>query len=361
MANEYGAIAFTEAWYKTRETDFMQRNESRASIYGILDTALIDNANKLLSNAQIEVLRTAAERPVKIPVLKKEAVGTSTARVCAGTGVGDSAVVTPTWATINEQFSLSVDQLLGTSIIDPNSILRQRIRERIKSIDSRLDTAGNAFLVANKSDGLGTHYTRVTNDAQVPLADHTVSPNTAALWLNYASQEMFENDYSPMYNIVGSPGVKASIMPMLAQGVGNQTNLAFQDGEFMKRFSNRVTVDTANDVGTAFIMPEGMFTLLTWTKPKNRTNLSALGFEGIQEVGGWIIAGNDFWGMVAHPVYGFPIEVKGKLSCNDNSANMLDAQDDLLYQISLSFDYAYLKAYTSDTNTGIYKYELKKA
>lgn len=360
MANEYAPIAFTEAWYETKERDFMQRNENRASIYGILDTALIDNKDKLLSNETVEKLRTAAERPVKIPVLQKEATGAGTARVCAGTGVGGSAVVTPTWGTINEQFSVSVDQLLGTSILGADTILRQRMRERIKSAHARLDTAGNAFLVANKSAGLGTVYTRVTNDAQVPLADHRVSPTTAALWLNNVSQEMFENDYAPMYNIIGSAGVAASLRPLLAQGAGNQTNLAFQDGEFMKRFSNRIAVDTANDVGTAFIMPEGMFTLLTWTKPKNRTNIEALGFDGVVNSGGWLIAGNDIWGQVIDPVYGFPWEVKIKVSCNDNSANMAEAQDDLLYQVSMSFDYAYLKAYTSDANTGIYKYELKK-
>src|SRR5690349_6561740 len=144
MANPYASIAFTEAWYNTSQSrDFIQRNESRGSVYGILDAAILDGQNKLFTNKQIEALRTASERPVKIPILQKEAVGSGTARKCTGTGDGGSATVTPTWATIIEEFSISADELLRTSIISPVEIMQHRINQKLLSMHNRLDSAGN--------------------------------------------------------------------------------------------------------------------------------------------------------------------------------------------------------------------------
>lgn len=357
MALPFDLTVLEKAWYVTSQDDQFQANENRGSIYGVLDT-FWQNRNKILSANQLEGLRTAASRPVSIATQKKRALGTGTARVCTPAGAASGSAATAlTWSTVQDDFTLSVDQLIGANNYTFQDALAQNFKQMLLSFYSRLDTLAYNFLIANKSAGNGSHYPRSGVNGEIGALDWKLSPNSAAVWVNNVQSEMLQNDYGGPYDVVGSTYLSSIVSAMLNQGAGNQTNSNFQFQNFNFKFSNRVAVDNG-DAAEAIIMPQGQVTTLTWTKPKNRIDWANIGIMLGEKRGSFYQVGNELWGTMIEPRYGIEIEMKVKGVCFDNSANIADGQDDFNIGFSMAFDVAQLNAYSSDANTGIYKYRL---
>lgn len=355
MASPFDPTLLEKAWYTASQSDYMQANEFRKQSYGLIETAF-SNQNSLIKATELSGMRTAAQRPTSIALNKRRTTAAGSTRACEESTAPEATAQVPvTWATNHAGFFLSMDELTGANHFDFNSILAIQMSEAIRVMDEKYEAAAFAALLANKSNGLGTLYTRVATDAQVPAADYNLSTNSAALFMNKIKAEMSQNLYSGPYQVIGDPIFSSVVSALLNQGAGNSQNTAFQFQQFGYNFSNQM-VNDGGVYASAFVMNSGMFSTATWIKPKNRGNIKIDGVD--TGSGSWLVSGSDMWGYMIHPVYGFPIEIKVKTSCYDNSANAAEAQDDLKVSIGLSYDYSFQFGYTSSANTGIYRYEL---
>lgn len=340
MASSYSATLLQDAIYKASQKDMFQKFETRGSNYGALDAAFAQR-NLLLPNSTLENIRKASSQTEKINVFVKEANGSGTARKCSGTGDGATAQVPLVWATLEEEFEMSyLDMKQNQYTFD--EIFQRRLEQRLLSMYSRLDAIQVAALEANYTAGLGTQFTKYNDASQVPLNDYDITTNRAAMWLNKAKSDMFANDLS-MDNLmmVGEGGLIQIQSSMQNQGSGNETNLGFQFNGVTFKNTNRI-VNNDGRYATGYLFEKGMFTMLTWVNQLHR--------EGKD-------IGIDVWTLFQDPRYGFDIELKIKKGCADSSAKGAGMQADYVESYVLTLDYATPFAYTSDDNSGIYKYE----
>lgn len=342
MATTYSASLLQAAVYKASQKDMFQKFETRGSNYGALDVALAQRS-MLLPASKLEQIRKASSQTEKIYTFVKEAAGDGTARACDGTGDGATAATTLSWSTLSEEFSLSALDMAQNEYTY-EEMFQLRLEQRLLSLYERLDTAVVAALEAAYTEGDGTQFTKYNNASQVALDDYDVSSNRAAFWLNKAKSDAFANDISSdNLRFVGEGGLKQIVSSMGNQGAGNETNLGFQFQGVGFHHTNRV-VNNEGRYATGYMFEMGMFTLLTWT--------NALARQGKD-------IGTDVWGIFLDPRYGFDIELKVKKSCYDSTAASkgVGMEADYKEGFVLSLDYCIPVAYSSDANSGIYKYE----
>jgi hypothetical protein len=147
-----------------------------------------------------------------------------------------------------------------------------------------------------------------------------------------------------MIHVVGEANMKAVFSSMLNQGQSTDTNLGFQFQGVTSSFSNRVTNNTGI-YATGYAFEKGAFGFLTWTNGLSR--------EGKD-------IGTDVWRTFVDPRYGLTIELKVKKACTDNSGTITGAEADYTEGFVMAVDVCTPIAYSSDSNTGIYKYELNE-
>ena len=320
-----------------------QENERRRSKYGALE-AHVQGTPMLIPASRLTDLRTSEERVTSIDTFKKEPLGSGTARKCVGTGTGTTARTPLVYSTIMEEFSIS-------TLEHTNNLTRQQeafnhlLNEKLKSMASRADTLAVANLEANKSVvNAGSIYAFGT--APFDTAAHKV-PNTLDknLFFNNVSVEMQENDFDGQYWNIASTSQKALIRFANLQGAGNATNLAALDDDFSHFTSNRVTNADAAIESTSYMMTPGTVAMISWINTLERNGA---------------VAGQDKWESFDDP-FGLlgRIGLKINETCTDNSGSFAGAQADLVTSYVLSVDLAFVAAFTSDTDTGIYKYEIE--
>lgn len=343
MADTYSATLLQDAIYKASKKDTFQSFETRGSVYGALDAA-VAQTDLLLPKSTVESIRKASGQTEKVNVFKKESNGTGTVRKCTGSGAGATAQVTLSWSTLAEEFSMSELQMSANQY-QYAEIFQARFEERLKSLYKRIDSAIIAALEAAYTVGAGDSFGTFNDAFQVPLSAYDMSSNRNATWLNKVKADMMKNDFEPdMLEMVGDANLSAVLRSMLAQGNNTATNLAFQLEAFMARFSNRVSNNTGI-YATGYAYQKGAFGLLTWTNELSRKGRDI---------------GTDTWGTFIEPRYGLEIELKTKRACADNSADVTGAQADLTEGFVMAIDIATPFAYSSDSNSGIYKYELNE-
>lgn len=343
MASTYSATLLQDAIYKASQKDMFQKFETRGSNYGALDAAIAQRG-LLLPDSTLEKIRKASSQTEKINVFVKEANGTGTVRKCAGTGDGVTAQVPLVWATIEEEFQMSFLDMEQNQY-DFDEMFQRRLEQRLLSMYSRLDAIQVAALEANYTAGVGTQFSKYNDASQVPLNDYDITTNRAALWLNKAKSDMFDN-YLSMDNLmmVGESGLIQVQSSMQNQGSGNETNLGFQFNGVTFKNTNRI-INNDGRYATGYLFEKGMFTMLTW--------VNALARKGKD-------IGTDVWTLFQDPRYKFDIELKVKKGCTDNSSKGAGMQADYAESYVLSMDYATPFAYASDGNSGVYKYEFDR-
>lgn len=341
MASTYSATVLEDAVYVTSKQDGFQSFETRGSVYGALDAA-IANTPALVPKSKLESLRVASGRTVKLDVFKKEAIGNGTARACSGSGNGATASVNLSWQTLSETFQLSTLDLAENNY-SYEEMFQMRLAEKLKSLYKRIDSVVIANLEANYSAGAGTTWATFNNAFQVPLSDYDLATNRASFWLNKVKVDFMKNDLD-MDNIevVGSSEMTAIFSNMMNQREQTATNLGFQLEGLKPYFTNRITNNTGI-YATNYVFQKGQMGLLTWVN-----KLEQLGKD----------IGTDVWGSFQDPRYGMTIGLKVKKSCTDNSSNITGAEADYIESFVLAIDVATPIAYSSDSNSGIYKYEL---
>lgn len=337
----YTATVLQDAIYKAAQTDKFQSAELRKSSYGALEAAMA-STNLLLPKTELERIRQAATQTEKINTFVREADGIGTSRKCSGSGTGTSAQTTVSWTTLVEEFKISFAETQGNQYTY-QEIFNNRFDQKLRSLYNRIDALVVAQLEASYSAGAGTYYTNFNNAKQVPLSDHDISNNRAALWVNRMMAEMMQNDFNDDIVGVGDAFLKANTMAMLNQGQGTATNLGFQFSGTNWNFTNRVTNNTGRDA-TAYIFQNGMIGLLNWIRPEYT--------QGVD-------IGTDVWSRFTDPVYGMNFELKMKKQCEDNSLLFSGAEADYTESFVIAADFATPTAYSSTSNSFIYKYELE--
>jgi len=341
MASSYSATLLQNAIYKAQKKDMFQSFELRGSTYGALEAALRQES-QLLPKSTLEKLKKASGHVVEIDVFKREPLGNGTARKCSGTGAGSTARVALVWQTITEEFAISHLDLAGNDY-SYEELFQKRFEERLRSLYTRWDAAVVAALDANFSAGNGDKFIRFMDAAQVPLSNYDMSTNRSAMWANKAKAEAFQNDIS-MDNIrwVGDSGLMELTSAMLNQGQGTATNLGFQFQGMGFDYSNRVQ-NNEGRYATGYMFEPGMFSFLTWINKLEKDGKDI---------------GTDIWTSFAEPKYGKQVGLKIKKTCADNSATLgAGTESDLTESYVMAVDIAIPFAYTSDDNTGVYKYE----
>ena len=312
------------------------QNDSRQSNYGAL-SAIMESTEKCIPASMLAEIKQATAQPTKIDVFVKEPLGTETARACSGTGSPTTNRTTLTYQGFQEQFALSEIEFAGNEVrkIDAFNHL---LSEKLRSLRTRIDSAAVAFLEANKAvgGGAGTIYTTIVADAKrVPNADKFN-------FFNNVSVEMAENDYNGPYYNVSSTSNLALQRYDIAQGANNGTNLQFQMGDYLNKYTNRI-VKGVGVTSTSFMFAPGQVGMIPWINTLSRTGKDI---------------GTDSWSSFVDPATGMPIELKVKKTCVDNSANFAGAEADFLESYVLYTEIAFVKAFSSTTNTGIFKYEI---
>lgn len=339
----YTDTLLQDAIYKASKKDTFQSRELRGSNYGALDAAVAQNS-LILPKSTIESIKNSSVQATKVDVIKKEAQGAGTARKCAGTGSGVSARSTLTWSTIVEEFSMSYLEMAQNDY-SYEELFQIRLEQKLINLYKRMDAAVVAALEANYSAGNGDSFTLFNDAFQVPLNQYDIATTRAATWFNKVKADMMKNDFDPdMLHVVGEANLKAVFSNMLNQGQYTDTNLGFQFQGTTSSFTNRVSNNTGI-YATGYAFEKGAFGFLTWTNKLSR--------EGKD-------IGTDLWRSFNDPRYGFNIELKIKKACADNSGTITGAEADFTEGFVLAVDVCTPIAYTSDSNTGIYKYELNE-
>lgn len=340
MSSTYSATALQDAIYKAKQSEMFQSWETRKSNYGALDAAIAQR-NLLLPNSVIEDMKKASTQATKVDVFVKEAAGAGTARKCEGTGAGATASQTLSWTTIVEEFAISYLDLAANRY-SWEEMFQRRLQEKLKALYVRIDEYVVAQLEAAYTAGDGTNFVKFNDASQVPADDYDLQTSRAAMWLNKAKSDMFANDANmDNLHMVGEGGLLAIVNSMANQGQYTETNLGYQFQNVGFSHTNRVINNTGR-YATGYLFEKGMFTLLTWTNALHRKG------EDI---------GTDVWTIFQDPRYGFDIELKVKKQCKDNSSILSGLNADYQEGFVLSVDICVPTAYTSDTNSGIYKYE----
>lgn len=314
----------------------LQENETRGSRYGALE-AFVEQTSGLVPASRLKALKEATSQATSIDVFQREAVGTGTARACSGTGTGTTVNLPLTYVTISEEFQISFLEHEGNRTRYAEAFTHM-FNERMKSIWTRLDTAGVTKLEADKvlaANNQGTIITQVGDAGQVAAADKDQ-------FFNKIKAEMEQNDhYSGIINIA-STTQRELIRFDQAQGGANATNLQFQMGDFQHKTTNRIT----NGVGvqsTSYMVAPGTIGIIPWTNALARAgkDIGADQWTTFQDPSGMLGA----------------IELKVKKECVDNSGSFAGAEADYVESFVMSFEYALVSAYDSVQGSAIFKYE----
>lgn len=335
----YTATVLQDAIYKASKSDVFQSFEVRRSNYGALEAAFM-STNKLLPASEIASVKESLTQANRVLTFAKQPIGTRTARACAGSRTGTSASTTLSWSTIGDDFKIGFHEHMG-NYMKYQETFNHLFSEAMRSNHQRLDALVVAALEANYSAGAGSHFTNFNNAKQVPISEHDIANNRAALWLNYVNAELEQNDISQGVRLVGDPFMKSNLSALMAQGGTTATDLSFQFSGMMANFTNRVTNNEGRDA-TGYIFQDGVIGIIPWTDPQYRNRIDD---------------GADIWDSFPDPVYPINWELKVKRACEDNSGSFTGAEADRTESFVITASFAVPTAYTSDSNTGIYKYE----
>lgn len=323
----------------------MKEQETRPSRYGALE-AYAEGTDRLVPASTLTASKEAAAHLTSIDVFVKEGIGLGTVRKCSGTTSGTTAEVAVNYQGFAEEFSLSFEQHQGNRA-KYQETFNHMFSERLRSLYNRIDTAAILELELQKATGggAGSIYTTVVGEAkQVARA----SWDTAGDFYNNVSVEMEQNDFFGPYVNISSTSQKALQRFDAAQGGSNSTNLAFQQGDFVHKTSNRLT-NGIGVVSTSYMVDPASIGMLTWNNA-----ISRIGKD----------TGTDEWTSFVDPsgLLG-NIELKITRGCADNSGLVAGAEADYAESFVMYVDVAFLHAYNSDDpgQSYIYKYELTDA
>lgn len=313
-----------------------QDNELKRGKYGALDAA---NAGitKLVPKSTLQSIKEATSQATSIDVFVKEADGVLTARKCEGTGGATTATVPLTYQPFFEEFQISSIEHEGNRAKMAET-LAFLISERMKSLHSRVNAAGVAYLEANALAGAGSFGVPAANAMQFAQA-------TKGDYFNQLTTNMEENSFYGQYVNVHSFSQSQAVRLDQSNNDNTINNLTSQSLGFTHYASTGV-VNIPLVQSTSYIFEDGTFGMIPW-------------INSLSKAGKTI--GTDTWGTIADPFGTLgTLELKIKESCVDNSATLgAGAEADAVISYVIGGEFAFLSAYDSTgADSGIYKGEI---
>lgn len=323
----------------------IQQNELRRPITGALQALEASGPSLILGGTEtIKSLRESSEQAVKIPILKKLTADNGTTRLCGSGGQeGDSAMVSVTWQTLSEKFSMS-ELLYANNSVKYQAAFRHNFMEKFRILHQRLEVLSVAYLESNKSlVNAGTINTFSTPTSTMPVA----LANKAQYFASIMA-EMMENNFQPEFFNVHSTSQMMMQALQQYEGAGNANNFAPQQNGFRHFGTNLFSAPSGASSGSYIFIPGTVGIVGPWMNQLHRNGANL----GDMEV----------WTTVPDPfISGWVWELKIKRGCVDNSGVSAGREADLVTQFVISGDFSFVKAYTSNTDTGIYKYAMMSA
>lgn len=318
----------------------LDKQENRGSGYGLLSLAKRDTPN-LISPAEIVKARGNSVRATKIPVLQKISFTPGSVRTCTPeTKYTTSALVTITWVTLFNGFHMIPSQYENQEIRyieDFKHKLNQMEMQWAKTIEAaiytKLDAVKSTTFTADTAP-----FDFTANVIQIPAAYQKT-------YLDELYASLMQDDFTPPFNIVGSPGLLPINNFYSNQGQNNAQNTIYQFGDYNFDYSNRVTKSTGVRA-TCFVMPVGSLGMLTWVDPDARRKAK--------------IAEGNYWDTFTMPTLGFDVGMHVLMACGDNATETggVGLEASVTENFMFSVDYAFVTPYISAGAAPIYKADL---
>lgn len=317
-----------------------QKFEGRLSHYGALN-AFIENTGMLVPKASLEEARSAARRPVEIPVLNAYDATLLTERACSDTPDSvTSAMVPLSWTTTGFVIEEFPDEVYAGNYFTKQEHFDHQLKQGLRAAFADLDSAAVAYLEAEKSaTNASPLFGALVADAK------QVEYEERSNFYKSIQSIMVRNDLPDMNVLdVTTPEAQIEYLFTGAQGSQNGTNTAYQVAPVIPYRSNRV-LNGAGVFETHYLTPQGSIGMLTWN------SVAARNGSRIHE--------NDRFFTMPDPLYNITWDVKLSTNCVDVSGTYAGVTAGVQKIYAFTVDYAFMRPYSSDANyTPIFKYEI---
>jgi len=316
-------------------TEEFQKPEFRVPNTAALSTAIV-GAQNLNPFAE---LRTREDRATWFDFMISKADEGATERLYNHTGGSiDSLRRQITWGTVVDTFSISEKQCDNNSM-GFAGVFQAGIRN---SYQKNLVKFDNAFLALLKADVTQINLGGLTGRAQWDAVNNIfdIAAAQKAYTMALIEANMNNNDFNNQLIALVDPVMFIDAKNQMNQGIGNATNLAYQFGNVSLVKTNKQLYSGFD--GSAIVFPAGLMGLTTWIPKQNRKDIDEE--KAMTTVNGDV-------GRISIPIY-------------DQNGNVMDTLDaaisiytkradtslrngnkqDLLTEIEISWDYAYLSA-----------------
>lgn len=321
------ATVFQDAIVEAGKRFTFNKFESRLSNYSVIQ-AFKDNSALMLPASTIDKLRTAASRPLKIPVLNRYAATVINQRSCEITPDSvTSAFKTMNWVTMG--FAVGITpSISANNYITEEDDLAFQFEMGLKAVYAALDSMGYQTLETNKTATFPSPlYPNASGAYQIPYADRKEF---------YAKLPAIMRRHDFDGRIVDIANTEAIIDPayIAAQGSANGQNLQYQVLNMDFYRSNRV-VTGAGVLETHYDMPEGAIGVYNWIDYESQKQINIHLGKG--------------WTQYVDPLFGFTWGVFFDHDCVDGR---------FVKKWNIIADFSFMTAYSSTTDTAIVKSEI---
>ena len=317
------------------------------------------------TNPSLAALRTREDRATNYDFPIRKSQGTATGRTALHTGNRtDSLRTAITWKTVIDTFSISMKQL------DNNTIsFEEAFAKGVKScVMNNLKEADDWFIAQLIADKTQINVGGVRGTWDSTNYDMALDASQQDYWKEQVEANMSNNEYSGELMIIADSLAYIDMTRSLNQGAGNAVNLGYQfgGGSIVKTSKSILSGTTYN--GSAIAFPMDMAGLFQWIPKQNRKALimdKAISSE-VGDFGSISVPVVDDKGAVKYTIDA-AISMYAKRT--DTSSYNGSAQD-VLYQIEISWDMAYMSAplssfratgdFASKSDSVIYTFGLSK-
>lgn len=276
------------------------------------------------------VLRTREDRSVETNFATRSSRALGSARTHNHTGVkGDTATLTPTWASYTDKFNMSLKQA-DNSLYNADEQMFQELSNTISNFMEGYETASTAYLFNNRS-GVNIATAEGTFDATDDVFEIAEAKESRAIQITKIAMDA--NKYSGGMTIFCDSISYAKFEFQAAQGASNQTNLSFQFGGVT--FVHSVELGalgaglvSAYSKGFWIVVPNGMVATLPWIPKQNRVG---------------VVTKENEYSNILNPIDGESYALHSYETRADDSANNGYTQD-VVTQYEISQDLAFTKA-----------------
>lgn len=214
-------------------------------------------------------LREADKQPISANYLKLPTSTSGTARETFHTGPGTASIKEDfTFSRKTEKLSWT-EQQFDSNLIDGKETFALQIATAVDKLMGRFNTEGiTTWLPANKSTvNLNDNSLGIWNDTndvfEIAAADKTRAPYAA-------TNNMFQNNYTPTYNVIADNPTYASYQELMAQKECNSANNGWQQfDEFNMAIANGL-VPGGTYKGISYWFIKDSVGFYTWIPQGNR-------------------------------------------------------------------------------------------